>query len=98
MRSFSKAERQRGYRQWARGDSAVLSTMRARIAYERLNELQGRPLLRRTSAHNSVPILIGEHRKVLHRFDRLLNEKLMPGNQPGSRPLKPGYIAMLSAS
>src|SRR5262245_2731260 len=42
--------------------------MRARIAYERLNELQRRYLLRRTSAHNPVPILIGEHREVLHRL------------------------------
>ena len=42
--------------------------MRARIAYERLNELQRRRLLRRTSAHNPVPLLIGEHREVLHRL------------------------------
>src|SRR5262245_34192630 len=42
--------------------------MRARIAYERLNELQRRRPLRRTSAHNPVPLLIGEHREVLHRL------------------------------
>src|SRR5205809_6095919 len=41
---------------------------RARIAYERLNELQRRRLHRRTSAHNPVPLLIGEHREVLHRL------------------------------
>src|SRR5262249_45438464 len=42
--------------------------MRARIAYERLNELQRRRLLRRTSAHNPMPLLVGEHREVLHRL------------------------------
>src|SRR5262249_34375129 len=42
--------------------------MRARIAYERLNELQRRRPLRRTSAHNPMPLLIGEHREVLHRL------------------------------
>jgi hypothetical protein len=42
--------------------------MRACIAYERLNELQRRRLLRRTCAHNPVPLLIGEHREVLHRL------------------------------
>ena len=42
--------------------------MRARIADERSNELQRRRLLWRTSAHNPVPLLIGEHREVLHRL------------------------------
>src|SRR5262245_6093992 len=42
--------------------------MRACIAYERLNELQRRRLLRRTSTHNPVPLLIGEHREILHRL------------------------------
>ena len=42
--------------------------VRTRIKYERVNELQRRRLLRRTSAHNPVPILIGEHREVLHRL------------------------------
>jgi hypothetical protein len=42
--------------------------MRARISDERSNELQRRRLLRRTSAHNPVPVFIGEHRKVLHRL------------------------------
>src|SRR5215475_8949467 len=40
----------------------------ARIADERSNELQRRRLLRRTSAHNPVPVFIGEHREVLHRL------------------------------
>jgi hypothetical protein len=44
------------------------AAMRARIADERSNELQRRRLLRRTSAHNPVPLLIGEHREVLHRL------------------------------
>jgi hypothetical protein len=50
---------------WSRVDGIRL---RARIAYERLNDLQRRRLLRRTSAHNPVPLLIGEHREVLHRL------------------------------
>src|SRR5262249_38641531 len=32
------------------------------------NELQRRRLLRRTSAHNPVPVFIGEDREVLHRL------------------------------
>jgi hypothetical protein len=43
----------------------TLAAMRARIAGE---ELQRRRLLRRTSAHNPMPVFIGEHRKVLHRL------------------------------
>src|SRR5262245_46149497 len=42
--------------------------MRARIPYERLNKLQRRHLLRRTSAHNPMPLLVGENREVLHRL------------------------------
>src|SRR5207247_9556567 len=42
--------------------------MRARITDERSNELQRRRLIRRTSAHNPGPLLIGEHREVLHRL------------------------------
>ena len=37
------------------------AAMRSRIAYERLNELQRRRVLWRTSVHNPVPLLIGEH-------------------------------------
>ena len=44
------------------------AAMSARIAHKRLNELQRRRLLRRTSTHNPVPILIGENREVLHRL------------------------------
>jgi hypothetical protein len=44
-----------------------LSAMRARIPDERSNKLQCRRLLRRTSAHNPVPVFIGEYREVLHR-------------------------------
>src|SRR5262249_38857752 len=44
------------------------AAMRARIADERSNELQRRRLLRRTSAHNPVPVFIGEDREVLHRL------------------------------
>jgi len=60
---FSQRSKHRHYR-----IALQFGAMRARIAYERLNELQRRRLLRRTSAHNPVPILIGEHREVLHRL------------------------------
>ena len=60
---FSQCSKHRYYR-----IALEFAAMRARIAYERLNELQRRRLLRRTSAHNPVPILIGEHREVLHRL------------------------------
>src|SRR5215469_502282 len=60
---FSQCSKHRYYR-----IALQFAAMRARIAYERLNELQRRRLLRRTSAHNPVPLLIGEHREVLHRL------------------------------
>jgi hypothetical protein len=60
---FSQCSKHRHYR-----IALEFGAMRARIAYERLNELQRRRLLRRTSAHNPVPLLIGEHREVLHRL------------------------------
>jgi len=60
---FSQCSKHRHYR-----IALEFGAMRARIAYERLNELQRRRLLRRTSAHNPVPILVGEHREVLHRL------------------------------
>src|SRR6266568_6599085 len=60
---FSQCSKHRQYR-----IALEFGAMRARIAYERLNELQRRRLLRRTSAHNPVPLLIGEHREVLHRL------------------------------
>ena len=44
------------------------AAMGARIADERSNKLQRCRLLRRTSAHNPVPVFIGEHREVLHRL------------------------------
>jgi len=44
------------------------AAMRARIADERSNKLERRRLLRRTSAHNPVPVFIGEYREVLHRL------------------------------
>ena len=46
------------------------AAMSARIADERSNELQRRRLLRRTSAHNPMPVFIGEHRAVSLSFDR----------------------------
>jgi hypothetical protein len=60
---FSQCSKHRHYR-----IALEFGAMRARIADERLNELQRRRLLRRTSAHNPVPLLIGEHREVLHRL------------------------------
>src|SRR5262245_7539687 len=60
---FSQRSKHRHYR-----IALEFAAMRARIAYERLNKLQRRHLLRRTSAHNPVPLLIGEHREVLHRL------------------------------
>src|SRR6266550_1792145 len=60
---FSQCSKHRYYR-----IAREFAAMRARIAYERLNELQRRRLIRRTSAHNPVPLLIGEHREVLHRL------------------------------
>ena len=45
-----------------------VAAMRARITHERLNELQRRRVLRRTSTHDPVPLLIGENRQVLHRL------------------------------
>src|SRR6516165_2436087 len=60
---FSQCSKHRYYRV-----ALEFAAMRARIAYERLNELQRRRLIRRTSAHNPVPLLIGEHREVLHRL------------------------------
>src|SRR6476469_7701507 len=44
------------------------AAMRARIADELSNKLERRRLLRRTSAHNPVPVFIGEYREVLHRL------------------------------
>src|SRR5262245_682867 len=44
------------------------SAMRARIADKRSNQLQRRRLLGRTSAHNPVPVFLGEYREVLHRL------------------------------
>src|SRR5262249_30033302 len=61
--AFSQSSKHRHYR-----IALEFGAMRARIAYERLNELQRRRPLRRTSAHNPVPLLIGEHREVLHRL------------------------------
>src|SRR5262245_29455513 len=60
---FSQCSKHRNYRV-----ASEFGAMRARIAYERLNELQRRRLIRRTSAHNPMPLLIGEHREVLHRL------------------------------
>src|SRR5260370_18969621 len=47
-----------------------LRWMRACIAYERLNELHRRRLLRRTSPHNALPLLIGAHPEVLHLLQK----------------------------
>jgi hypothetical protein len=44
------------------------AAMRARIADKRSNKLQRRRLLRRTRAHNPMPVFIGKHREVLHRL------------------------------
>src|SRR5437667_11729447 len=60
---FSQRSKHRQYR-----IALEFGAMRARIAYERLNELQRRRLLRRTSAHNPLLFRIGEHREVLHRL------------------------------
>ena len=57
---FSQRSKHRHYR-----IALEFTAMRAGIAYERVNELQRHRLLRRTSAHNPVPLLIGEHREVL---------------------------------
>src|SRR5215510_2548353 len=60
---FSQCSKHRYYR-----IALEFAAMRARIAYERLNELQRRRLIRRTSAHNLLFLLFGEHREVLHRL------------------------------
>ena len=48
--------------------ASEFAAVSVRIAHKRLNELQRRRLLRRTSTHKPMPILIGENREVLHRL------------------------------
>ena len=77
------------------------AAMRARIAHERLNKLQRRRLLRRTSTHNPVPFLIGEHREVLHRlhisptgqrFPRAWDVDVPPGALSAARYFDPSNL------
>src|SRR6516165_8474050 len=95
---FSQCSKHRYYRV-----ALEFAAMRARIAYERLNELHRRRLIRRTSAHNPVPLLIGEHRKVLHRlhisptgqrFRRAWDVDVPPGALSTARELA-GYCQSL---
>jgi hypothetical protein len=60
---FSQSSKHRHYR-----IARKFPVMRARIANERSNELQRCRLLERTSPHNSMPVFIREHRKILHRL------------------------------
>src|SRR5262249_28525016 len=83
---FSQCSKHRHYR-----IALEFGVMRARIAYERLNELQRRRLLRRTSAHNPVPILIGEHREVLHRLHISPTGQRLPRAWDGDVP--PGALS-----